>query len=101
MSLRLLSAALVAALVVAVVPAHADERERDEMRHSVERGEIRPLEDILSTIRDKLPGEVAGVEVERKKGRWIYEFRVVDGKGRLFEVQVDARSAAIESIKEK
>ena len=69
--------------------------------HSVERGEIRPLADILAAIRDKLPGEVAGVEVERKDGRWVYEFRVVDGKGRLFEVYVDAHNAKIERIQEK
>jgi uncharacterized membrane protein YkoI len=103
-TLRLHSAALAAALVLAAMvppPAHADEREQDEVRHSVERGEIRPLSEILAAIRDKLPGEVAGVEVERKDGRWVYEFRVVDSKGRLFEVYVDARSAAIERIQEK
>ena len=62
---------------------------------------IDPLADILAAIRDKLPGEVAGIEVEHKDGRWVYEFRVVDSKGRLFEVYVDARSAAIEQIKGK
>lgn len=104
MILRLASAALAAAFLLAAfvpLPAHAGEREQDEVRHSVERGEIRPLAEILAAIRDKLPGEVAGVEVERKDGRWVYEFRVVDSKGRLFEVYVDARSAAIEQIKEK
>ena len=53
------------------------------------------------SIRGRLPGQVAGVEIERKAGRWIYEFRVVDGKGRLFEVYVDARTGEIDRIKEK
>jgi uncharacterized membrane protein YkoI len=78
-----------------------DASQRDEVRRAVERGTIRPLAEILTAIRDKLPGEVAGVEVERKDGRWLYEFRVVDGKGRLFEVYVDARTSTIERIKEK
>jgi uncharacterized membrane protein YkoI len=44
---------------------------------------------------------VVGVEIEQKKGRWFYEFRVADAKGRLFEVYVDARSGMIDRIKEK
>ena len=71
------------------------------MRHAVERAEIRSLADILDVLRGKLPGEVVGVEIERKNGRWLYEFRVVDEKGRLFEVYVDARTATIERTKEK
>jgi len=78
-----------------------DELRRDEVRRAVESGEIHSLTDILSTLRGKLPGEVAGVEIEHEGGRWRYEFRVVDSQGRLFEVYVDARSGEIERIKEK
>ena len=49
------------------------------------RGEIRPLMDILNEIRSKVPGEIIGVEIEQKNGRWVYEFRAIDSKGRLFE----------------
>jgi uncharacterized membrane protein YkoI len=48
-----------------------------------------------------LPGEIVGVEIERTKGHWIYEFRVLDGKGCLFEVSVDARSGEIDQTQEK
>ena len=67
----------------------------------MERGEIKALADILNAIRSKLPGDVVGVEIEQKKGRWFYEFRVADTKGRLFEVHVDAHSGVIDRIKEK
>ncbi len=88
--------------VAAVHPgARADPHDHDAARLAVERGEIRPLADILTLVRDKLPGAVAGVEIERKGGRWLYEFRVVDGKGRLFEVYVDARTAEIDRVKVK
>ena len=66
--------------------AKSDPHDHDAVRLAVERGEIRPLAEILAIVRDNLPGQVAGVEIERKAGRWIYEFRVVNGKGRLFEV---------------
>lgn len=78
-----------------------DRHRRDQVRHAVEAGEIKSLADILQAVQGKLPGNVAGVEVERDDGRWRYEFRVVDDKGRLYEVTVDARSGEIEKIKEK
>jgi hypothetical protein len=84
MSLGTTAAGLaIAAALATTLPGalHADER--DDMRHAVERGEIHSLADILAALRGKLPGEVASVEIERKNGRWLYEFRVVDNKGRL------------------
>jgi len=95
---------LLAAALLSAAPAMAsdhDEHRRDEVRRAVEAGEIKSLADILAAVRGKLPGEVAGVEIEREHGRWRYEFRVVDSKGRLYEVYVDARSGKIEKTKEK
>ena len=91
------------AAVLGVAGAHADDRKHDQdaVRQAVERGEIKALADILNGIRAQLPGEVVGVEIEQKKGRWFYEFRVADSKGRLFEVYVDAHSGSIDRIKEK
>lgn len=110
MRLRRFTIALTGALAVAAMLAaapeyaaardHADRR-HDEVRRAVEAGEIRPLADILAEVRAKLPGEVAGVEIEHKNGRWLYEFRVIDAQGRIYEVYVDARSADIERVKEK
>jgi uncharacterized membrane protein YkoI len=99
LAVPLLAAALLSAAPGAV--ASDDERERDEVRHAVEAGKIRSLADILAAVRGKLPGEITGVEIEREHGRWLYEFRVVDSEGRLYEVYVDARSGEIEKIKEK
>lgn len=98
--------ALATAVLLAAAPRPGaardhDEHRRDEVRRAVEAGEIRSLADILKAVRGKLPGEVAGVEIEHKDGRWRYEFRVVDGQGRLFEVYIDARSGEIERIEEK
>lgn len=78
-----------------------DDKRHDAVRRAVEAGEIRPLADIIADVRTKLPGEIAGVEIERKNDRWLYEFRVIDARGRLFEVYIDARDGTIERIKEK
>ena len=102
----MLAMVLAAAARFAAAPRVADARDqdelrRDEVRRAVESGEIHSLADILAALRGKLPGEVAGVEIEHRGDRWRYEFRVVDSQGRLFEVYVDARSGEIERIKEK
>lgn len=100
--LEFLAVPLLAGYLLAPMPAAAgDKGAPDAVRRAVEAGEIKSLADILASLRGKLPGEVAGVEIERERGRWIYEFRLVDDKGRLYEAHVDARSGEIERIKEK
>lgn len=99
-------AILLAVTILLAVPPRAgaterDDVHRDQMRRAVEAGEIRSLAEILNAVRGKLPGDVAGVEIERKNGRWLYEFRVVGSEGRLFDVYIDARNGEIERIKEK
>ena len=85
---------LAAALLPAAVMADR-ERDYDQARRAVERGEALALVDILSRVRSDLGGEVVGVEFERKRERWVYEFKVIDPAGRLWEVYVDAATAAI------
>ena len=98
---RLAPVLIAFALIAPLSTAGADSRDHDLVRRAVERGEIRPLAEILKSIRDKLPGEITRTEVEQKHGRWVYEFRVVDRQGRLFEVHVDAHTGEIGSVKEK
>ncbi|WP_047309333.1 PepSY domain-containing protein [Rhodopseudomonas palustris] len=99
-----------AAVLMSVAPVaahdhdhhHHDRRQdHDEARLAVERGEIRPLAELLGMIRGKLPGEITGVEIERRHDQWLYEFVVVDKRGRLYEVYVDGRSGEIRRTKEK
>lgn len=73
----------------------AHDREHDEAREVVERGEALPLEEILARLRGDIAGELVGVSFKRKHGRWVYEFKVVGPAGRLSEIYVDAASAQI------
>lgn len=100
------------ALSALASPAFADDDERedkrerehrrpDQMRAAVERGEIKPLVEVLKLVQSRLPGEIVGVEAEFKDGRWTYEFRVLGSGGRLYEVEVNATTAEIGKIEEK
>jgi hypothetical protein len=97
----ILAAALLPTGSRAADPSGHSESEHDEVRIAVERGEIKPLAELLRIVNDKISGEIAGVEIERKHNLWLYEFRVIDNGGRLFEVYVDANSGDIKRVKEK
>ena len=102
LSSRATAVALLSALAVFAAGARADDdRDHDMARRAVERGEIKPLAEILQTVRDKLPGEIAGVKIERKGGRLVYELRIVGAQGRLLEVHVDAATGEIDRTREK
>lgn len=64
-------------------------------RLAVERGEALPLVDVLERTGSDLRGEIVGMSFERKRGRWMYEFKVVRLDGTLAEIYVDAASAEI------
>jgi uncharacterized membrane protein YkoI len=93
--------AVAAAALLMSAAADAGARDHDAARQAVEAGEIRPLEEIVERLRGRIPGEVVGVKLEKEKGRWLYEFRTIDDRGRLFDVYVDGRSGTIVRVKEK
>jgi uncharacterized membrane protein YkoI len=94
-------AVLTALALAAAGTAHADPYDQDKVRQAVASGEIRPLAEIFDRVHGKLPGDIVGVEIDRKDGRWFYEFRVFDRMGRLFEVYVDGQTGQIARVKEK
>ncbi|HEY0330395.1 MAG TPA: PepSY domain-containing protein [Rhodopseudomonas sp.] len=117
---NLVSAAAIAALALSAAAVRADpwdhhgegrdhgehhdhdrDGDHDAVRGAVQRGEIKPLAELLQIVKGKLPGEITGVEIERRHGQWLYEFRVIDSAGRLFEIYVDAQTGDIRRTKEK
>jgi uncharacterized membrane protein YkoI len=82
------------------VAADGDRRDQDEARAAVESGSILPLETILARLKGRLPGEIVKVKLERERGVWIYEFRLVDPQGRLREIAVDAATGAVTDVGE-
>lgn len=89
------------ALLMAGAGAYADDRKEDEdhdhdrARRALKEGRARPLGEILDLVRAQLGGEVVGVEFEREKDHYVYEFKIITPAGRLREVYVDAMTAEI------
>lgn len=97
------------AMLTAVLPGHADEDgdrteerlSRNAVRRAVERGEAKPLSEILKIVQAAHPGDIVGIELEGHSDNWIYEIKIADRKGRLIEVYVEAASGRTLRVKEK
>ena len=72
-----------------------DEHDHDRARAALERGEVRPIAEVLATVAEQVPGDVVEVELEREHGRWAYELKVIAPDGRILEVLVDAANATV------
>lgn len=105
---RLLAPILVALIVSASFPAAAgaDDSERRRRDHdsalqALTRGEIAPLEVVLAAVKREIPGEVVGVELERRQAEWIYMFKIISPDGRILRVVADARTGKVLAARPK
>lgn len=91
----LLAAALLAGLALAgSSPVRAD-KDADQARQALEKGEIRPLDEILRAAREALPGEVVALDLKRDSGRWLYKLRILGPDGKRRRLKIDAGSLRI------
>jgi uncharacterized membrane protein YkoI len=72
-----------------------------EARRLRESGDILPLQTILDRLHDDYPGKVLEVELEHKHHRVYYEVEILDDRGVVHEIFVDARSGKIIRAKEE
>lgn len=78
---------------------HADtDDDRDRIRESVEKGEIKSLAELRRIVLSRVSGKIVSTEIGRKGKTFIYEFRVLSADGRLVEVEIDAASGLIREI---
>lgn len=92
---RTTTAALALAGLLLVSPARADSLDPERVRALVEKGVILPLEQILKMNGSQLTGRVIEVELERERGAYLYEIKVLPPDGRYREFKIDARSGEI------
>jgi uncharacterized membrane protein YkoI len=101
-----LPTALLAALFLALTaaPAWCDDNhetdqehreEHDEARYLVNRGNIRPLPEVLRAVQSHVSGDIIDVRLRSKDLRWIYVCKLVTPTGRRIVVAIDAATLAI------
>lgn len=60
-----------------------------------QQGEILPLEKILSLARAHKNGEVLETELEKKRGRYVYEIEILDANSQVWELKLDAKTGQL------
>lgn len=69
---------------------------RGRALEGVRRGEIRPLEEVMSVVQRRYPGRVLDVRLDER--RLIYHLRVLSPTGNVLRLRVNARNARIMSV---
>ncbi|QUS40644.1 peptidase M4 [Tardiphaga alba] len=98
----LLTALVVGSAATHVAVAKDDKseckRSQDCALQALNSGDIRPLTEVLAVARDKLPGEVIKVELDRDDGVWVYEIKVLTASGKRREIEINAQTLAVIKI---
>ena len=72
-----------------------DDHSHDKARRAVERGEALSVDTVMNILHREVPGEIVSTEYEHEFDRWVYEFKVIDPKGYLRKVHIDAATGAL------
>lgn len=88
-----------ACLFLAVATSAMADDDHERARAALERGEVLPLLTILERLATTIDGDIIETELDREKGRWIYEISYIDRNGRLTELEIDAADATVLKMK--
>ena len=64
-------------------------------------GEILPLEQILAHAKAERPGKMLETELEHERGRYVYEVKILDDKGVVWKLKLDAKTGTLIRSKQK
>lgn len=79
----------------------AGDIDHDEAYRMQQAGEILPLESILQKAKQYHDGKVLEVELEKKRGTLVYEIKILDTNGLLWEMKLDAIDGTVISEEEE
>jgi len=71
------------------------EEDHETARRAVEQGELLPLSQILAVAQKRYPGRILEVDLDREKGRYLYEIEVLLQDGRVIELTYDGRTGEL------
>ena len=94
--MRIRSCLLGLVLALALAGPVAAQSDQQRAREAMQAGRIRPLQDLLMQIRPRIPGRILNAWLEEGRGGlWIYRLKMLDVRGNIIGVVVDARNGQI------
>lgn len=73
--------------------------DQDAARDATRTGQIKPLQQILSTVGREVPGRVVDVQLDKGTSPWTYRIKVINEAGNVVNVTVNAESGRIQSVR--
>ena len=86
---------VVLGLTLSAMVFAVDRHDHEQAREALAAGEILPLKTVLETVERKAPGKVLAIELERHRGRWMSEIKLLRPGGALVKVWVDAADGVL------
>jgi uncharacterized membrane protein YkoI len=95
---RIALAGLIALMLMGAAPARADS-DQDRARAAVDAGEVKPLGQILKSVRQRYKGQVLDSQLLDEGGRPVYRVRLLTKDGKVLDIGVDAKSGRILDVR--
>ncbi|MDT8385863.1 MAG: PepSY domain-containing protein [Gammaproteobacteria bacterium] len=91
----LMTSTLLTALLTAGTVFASDKLNHNEIYQLRESGQILSMETVLKQASTIQPGQLIEAELEREKGGYVYELKIIDVDGRMHKLELDARSGEV------
>lgn len=78
----------------------ADDVDQATARKLRSSGQILPLEKIHTKAKTIKTGKILETELETKNGQYIYEIELLDDKGIVWEIKLDAKTGQLIKLEE-
>ena len=82
------------------IPSLAADVDQATARKLRSSGQILPLEKIHTKAKTIKAGKILETELETKKGQYIYEIELLDNKGIVWEIKLDAETGQLIKLEE-
>lgn len=89
------TAVLLAGLSAAPAAFAGDRLDHDEVKQLRDSGKILPMAEIIDRARSLQPGQVVEVELENKRGEYVYEMKILGDDGRVHKLYLDAADGSV------
>jgi len=92
---------LLAVLLFFPLVSQADDIDHDDAYRLQQSGKILSLEEIIERARQHHDGKILEVELEKKRKAFIYEIKILDKEGTLWEMKINATDGTLVSQEEE
>jgi len=67
----------------------------NQARQLQQQGDILPLEQIIELAVAVKQGQILETDLERDDGRYVYELEILDSRGQVWEIELDAQTGEL------